>query len=80
MRRDIFGLLFTWIIVALVLNPVVHGQTVQPDNAVLAALTSHQYDLEDGGRNSLIQEARNNDFFLSGNFMLARDAMSRDCV
>ena len=43
-----------------------HGQAPLPETAILASLESHQYDLAGNGRNFLLSEARNNDFFLLG--------------
>ena len=55
-----------WSAIVLMLSLDLSGQTTPLDNAALAALTSHQYNLENAGRNLLIQEARDNDFFLLG--------------
>lgn len=41
-------------------------ETAQADDLVLAALTTHQFNLENEGRRFLLNEAGNNDFFLLG--------------
>jgi hypothetical protein len=38
----------------------------QPGDAVIASLTNHQFDMEDEGRNFLLNEAKNSDSFLLG--------------
>jgi hypothetical protein len=42
------------------------GQTPSPDTAILTALESHEYDLAGNGRDFLLTEGKNNDFFLLG--------------
>jgi hypothetical protein len=42
------------------------SETNPADNQILAVLTSEEYDLENDGRAFLLNEARNNDFFLLG--------------
>lgn len=42
------------------------SETKPADSLILAALSSHQYDLESDGRTLLLNEARNDDFFLLG--------------
>lgn len=49
-----------------VYRPVVWAQTAQPEGAALAILSRHQYDLDKEGREFLLAEARQNDFFLLG--------------
>jgi hypothetical protein len=43
-----------------------HAQSPQPDDAIVAALASHEYDLATSGREFLLTEARSNNFFLLG--------------
>ncbi len=42
------------------------AQAPAPDPTILASLDSHQYDLANNGRDFLLTEAKNNDFFLLG--------------
>jgi hypothetical protein len=53
-------------ILVAVYPPLVGAQAAQADDAVLAILSSHQYDLDNEGRRFLLAEARENDFFLLG--------------
>lgn len=68
--KDMGRRIFFWILFVSILGGVstivIHGQIPQPDDAVVAALTNHQYDLEDDGGKLLLNEAKNNDFFLLG--------------
>ena len=66
MDRHSFRTIFGLSLVALALNTGSPGGTDQADRQILAALTSHQYDMENEGRNFLFNEAKNNDFFLLG--------------
>ena len=43
-----------------------HGQATPQDTAIITALESHEYDLSNSGRQFLLSEARNADFFLLG--------------
>lgn len=42
------------------------SQAAPPETAVLNVLIEHSYDLEDGGRAFLLDQARNHDYFLLG--------------
>ncbi len=64
MRRPAYRLLLASGIVAVV--PAAQAQTAQPDSAVLAALVSHQYNLDSAGQDFLVHEAERHDFFLLG--------------
>ncbi|HEY6308268.1 MAG TPA: hypothetical protein VI488_17620 [Candidatus Angelobacter sp.] len=60
-----------WVIVSICAVFLLSAGTVnermrEPDAAVLAALANYQFDLEGEGRNFLLAEAKNNDFFLLG--------------
>lgn len=66
MHGHIFRLILTLSVIARLSTVVLHGQTLQPGDAIVAALATHQYDLEGEGRNFLLREAHDNDFFLLG--------------
>ena len=66
MRRHIFCLILCLGVVPITSTLFLRGQTSQPDDAILAALASHQYNLEGDGRKFLLDEAQNIDFFLLG--------------
>ncbi|MGA9673344.1 MAG: hypothetical protein WBQ94_29410, partial [Terracidiphilus sp.] len=53
-------------ILLVVCPPTIRAQAAQDDSAVLAVLSSHQYNLESDGREFLLGEAKANDFFLLG--------------
>ena len=56
-----------YLIVCLIAwSPAIRGQTPPPDTAIITALESHEYDLASNGRDFLLAEAKNNDFFLLG--------------
>src|SRR5689334_22797835 len=66
MPRHFFLILAGMSIVSLALKTTSHGTGDQVDGQTLSALIEHQYDLENDGRNFLLKEARNSDFFLLG--------------
>jgi len=51
---------------ALILNAHAQASAEQPDSQVSAVLKAHQYDLENQGRDFLLHEAEDSDFFLLG--------------
>jgi hypothetical protein len=55
MRRRLFQWLH-WTVLALAIVQGGQGQTANTNNALLAALMKHQYNLEDSGRAWLIRE------------------------
>ncbi len=65
MYRSLLSLLFGWIMFAVAATCLLKAQTL-PNDAILAALTGHEYDMERGGQAFLLDEAANNDFFLLG--------------
>lgn len=64
MRFQLYGSILCLSIVA-VAAPVVAQESLG-DDPIRTALTNHQYDLEADGLRFLLDEARNNDFFLLG--------------
>ncbi len=66
MHRKLFTLILRVGLVAVTSTAVLHGQLPQPNAALVVALENHQYDLEQDGRDFLLKEAKNNDFFLLG--------------
>lgn len=64
MRFQLYGSILCLSIVA-VAAPIV-AQKSLGDDPIRTALTNHQYDLEADGLRFLLDEARNNDFFLLG--------------
>lgn len=64
MRFQLYGSILCLSIVA-VAAPVVSQESLG-DDPIRTALTSHQYDLEADGSRFLLDEAKNNDFFLLG--------------
>ena len=62
MRRPLAYL----IVCLMAWSPALRGQTPPPDTAILATLESHEYDLANNGRDFLLSEAKDNDFFLLG--------------
>jgi len=53
-------------VAAVLSSRSLHGQTLELDDALLAVLTSRQYNMEGDGRDFLLSEAKNNQFFLLG--------------
>jgi len=66
MWQDLFRLVLA--VGALTAAPtlVLRGQSIQPDDGILAVLTRHQYNMQDNGLKFVIDEAQNNDYFLLG--------------
>jgi hypothetical protein len=66
MRRHFTSAIFGLGVVVAVSTAIVHGVTNQAKDRILTVLASHQYDMENEGRNFLLNEAKNNHFFLLG--------------
>src|SRR5208282_4953700 len=66
MCRNLLTLIIRLTVVAVASILAVRGQASAPDDAILAALMSHEYNLHDDGRKFLLDEAGKNDFFLLG--------------
>jgi hypothetical protein len=66
MRPHLFALIVGLNVAAAVSTGSVHAQTPEPDEAILAALTNHEYNLEGEGQQVLLNEAKSSDFFLLG--------------
>jgi hypothetical protein len=66
MRRHFCWMIFCLSVVTAASNATLHGRTDQVDDQILTTLASHQYDLENEGRNFLLNEAENSQFFLLG--------------
>jgi hypothetical protein len=65
MRRHAIPLLVNLSVVLVVPTGLLLGQDPQ-SNAAFAVLTTYQYDLEKDGKQFLLDEAKNNDFFMLG--------------
>jgi hypothetical protein len=59
-------MIFCLSVVTAASNATLHGGTDQVDDQILTTLASHQYDMENEGRNFLLNEAKNSQFFLLG--------------
>jgi hypothetical protein len=66
MARSQFFPFYCLIILVAVYPPLARAQAAQADGAVLAILSSHQYNLDNEGHEFLLAEAKENDFFLLG--------------
>jgi hypothetical protein len=66
MRRHLSSITFGVSVVAAVSTAILHRGTEQADHQLLATLASHQYDMENEGRDILLNEAKNSHFFLLG--------------
>jgi hypothetical protein len=66
MRRHFSWMIFGLSVVAAASTATLHRVTDQADDQILTTLASHQYDVENEGRNFLLNEAKNSHFFLLG--------------
>jgi hypothetical protein len=66
MRPSCGSLLLAFAVLAGCFAPALPGQSAQASDAVLAALTSHEYNLSGDGSSFLLNEAGSSDFFMLG--------------
>lgn len=66
MRRHFSSVIFVLSVVVAVSTAIVHGVTDQAKDQILTALANRQYDIENEGRNFMLNEAKNSQFFLLG--------------
>ncbi len=48
MSRKLVFLLISWMVFAYLLSPILDAPTLKPDDAILAALAGHEYDISIG--------------------------------
>jgi hypothetical protein len=66
MRYKLRLLIIGLFVLAGASNVKLAGQALEPDDEILADLTSHQYDLSNEGRKFLLNESQKSDFFMFG--------------